>query len=192
MLTNYSKFNVLNLIKGRRNTKQFSDEDISVEEIEVLLEAAIWAPNHRNNEPWRFFVVTKESPVRNDISKGIIALQESNSSGKLPDLHKQRITQDVARQPWLIFVYSEISDYIEISEENYGAVCCAIQNMQLMATAMGLSVGWSTGGISKIENLDKIFGIEEPLKIAGVLTVGHPESTVEKTRTHYNDKTTWL
>ena len=192
MLTNYSKFNVLNLIKGRRNTKQFSEENISVEEIEVLLEAAVWAPNHRNNEPWRFFTVRKGSPVRDDISNGIIALQERNSSGKLPDLHKQRITQDVAKQPWLIFVYSESSDQLEISEENYGAVCCAIQNMQLMATAMGLSVGWSTGGISKIENLDKIFGIEEPLKMVGVLTVGYPESTVEKTRTHYNGKTTWL
>ena len=192
MSTNYSQFNVLNLIKGRRNTKQFSDEDISVKEIEVLLEAAVWAPNHRNNEPWRFFTVRKESPVRDDISNGIIALQEKNSRGQLPDLHKQRITQDVARQPWLIFVYSEISDQLEINEENYGAVCCAIQNMQLMATAMGLSVGWSTGGISKIENLDNIFSIEEPLKIVGVLTVGYPESTVEKTRTHYNDKTAWL
>ena len=192
MLTNDSKSNILNLIKGRRNTKQFCEENISVEEIEVLLEAAVWAPNHRNNEPWRFFTVRRESPVRDDISNGIIALQERNSSGKLPDLHKQRITQDVARQPWLIFVYSEISDQLEISEENYGAVCCAIQNMQLMATAIGLSVGWSTGGISKIENLDNIFGIEEPLKIVGVLTVGYPESTVEKTRTHYNDKTVWL
>ena len=192
MLTNYSKFNVLNLIKGRRNTKQFSDEDISVEEIEVLLEAAVWAPNHRNNEPWRFFTVRKESPIRNDIATGIIALQEINSKGKLPDLHKKRIIEDVARQPWLIFVYSEISDQLEITEENYGAVCCAIQNMQLMATAMGLSAGWSTGGISKIKNLDKIFGIEEPLKMVGVLTVGYPESTVEKTRTHYNDKTNWL
>ena len=159
MSTNYSQFTVLNMIKGRRNTKQFSDEDISVKEIEVLLEAAVWAPNHRNNEPWRFFTVRKESPVRDDISNGIIALQEKNSSGQLPDLHKQRITQDVARQPWLIFVYSEISDQLEINEENYGAVCCAIQNMQLMATAMGLSVVWSTGGISKIENLDNIFEI---------------------------------
>ena len=192
MLSNYSKFNVLNLIKGRRNTKQFSDEDISIEEIEILLEAAVWAPNHRNNEPWRFFIVSKESSVRHDISKGIIALQESNSTSRLPELHKQRITQDVARQPWLIFVYCEISDHEEITEENYGAVCCAIQNMQLMATAMGLSVGWSTGGISKIKNLNEIFSIEEPLKIVGVLTVGHPEATVEKTRTHYNDKTAWL
>ena len=150
MLTNYSKFNVLNLIKGRRNTKQFSNEGISVEEIEVLLEAAVWAPNHRNNEPWRFFTVRKESPIRNDIATGIIALQEINSKGKLPDLHKKRIIEDVARQPWLIFVYSEISDQLEITEENYGAVCCAIQNMQLMATAMGLSAGWATGGISKI------------------------------------------
>ena len=192
MLINSSKSNVLNLIKGRRNTKQFSEENISVEEIEVLLEAAVWAPNHRNNEPWRFFTVRKESSIRNEIANGIIALQESNSTGRLPDLHKQRITQDIARQPWLIFVYSEISDRDEITEENYGAVCCAIQNMQLMATAMGLSVGWSTGGISKIENLDNIFGIEEPLKIVGVLTVGYPVSTVEKTRTDYNDKTTWL
>ena len=192
MLTNYSKLNVLNLIKGRRNTKQFSNECISVEEIGVLLEAAVWAPNHRNNEPWRFFTVRKESPVRDAISNGIIALQEKNSSGQLPDLHKQRITQDVARQPWLIFVYSEISEQLEISEENYGAVCCAIQNMQLVATSIGLSAGWSTGKVSKLQNMDRVFGITEKLKMVGVLTIGEPEDSVDKGRTSYEELTQWF
>ena len=192
MLANYSALNVINLIKGRRNTKQFSQEDISLDEVKMLLDAGVWAPNHRNNEPWRFVTVRKDSPIKRNIAEGLITLQERNSTGTLPDAHKERIRQDVAESPWLIFVYSEISDLDEVTEENYGAVCCAIQNIQLMATAIGLSVGWSTGGISKIEGLDKMFGIQEPLKIVGVLTVGHPEATVQKTRTHYNEKTTWL
>ena len=192
MPTDYSKTNLLNLIKDRRNTKTFSKDDVPEKEIEVLLEAAVWAPNHRNNEPWRFVAVRKNSQIRNSIAQGIIDLQEHYSQIKLPELHRRRITEEILNYPWLIFVFSLISDNEEITEENYGAVCCAIQNMQLMATAIGLSVGWSTAAIARIDKVENIFDIGEAVKIVGVLAVGHSELVVEMTRTSHNDKTTWF
>ena len=192
MPTDYSKTNLLNLIKNRRNTKKFSKDDVSKKEIEALLEAAVWAPNHRNNEPWRFVAVTKTPPIRNAIAQGIIDLQEHNSQIKLPGLHRNRITEEVSNYPWLIFVFSLVSDNEDITEENYGAVCCAVQNIQLMATAMGLSVGWSTGAIAKIDKVENVFDIYETVKVVGVLAVGYSELAVEKTRTSHNDKTAWF
>ena len=192
MPTDYSKTNLLDLIKNRRNTKKFSKDDVSKKEIEALLEAAVWAPNHRNNEPWRFVAVTKTSPMRNAIAQGIIDLQEHNSQIKLPELHRNRITEEVSNYPWLIFVFSLVSDNDDITEENYGAVCCAVQNIQLMATAMGLSVGWSTGAIAKIDKVENVFDIYESVKVVGTLAVGYSELAVEKTRTSHNDKTAWF
>ena len=192
MPIDYSKTNLLNLIKNRRNTKKFSKDDVSKKEIEALLEAAVWAPNHRNNEPWRFVAVTKTPPIRNAIAQGIIDLQEHNSQIKLPGLHRNRITEEVSNYPWLIFVFSLVSDNEDITEENYGAVCCAVQNIQLMATAIGLSVGWSTGAIAKIDKVENVFGIYEAVKVVGVLAVGYSELAVEKTRTSHNDKTAWF
>ena len=192
MLSNYSKFNVLNLIKGRRNTKQFSDEDISIEEIEILLEAAVWAPNHRNIEPWRFFVIRKDSPIKSDIANGLIDLQEKASGITSSDIQKQRIIGEVSDYPSLIFVYSLVDDSDEMTEENYGAVCCAIQNMQLVATSIGLSAGWSTGKVDKLHNMDAVLGITEKLKMVGVLTIGEPEDSVDKGRTSYEELTQWF
>jgi nitroreductase len=98
----------------------------------------------------------------------------------------------VSDYPSLIFVYSLVDDSEEMTEENYGAVCCAIQNMQLVATSIGLSAGWSTGKVSKLQNMDRVFGITEKLKMVGVLTIGEPEDSVDKSRTSYEELTQWF
>ena len=52
---------LLRTIKNRRNTKSFTEEDVKKSDIELILESAIWAPNHRNTEPWRFVVLDKNN-----------------------------------------------------------------------------------------------------------------------------------
>ena len=44
---------LIDTIKNRRNTKRFQLKDVNRSDIEILLESAIWAPIHRNTEPWR-------------------------------------------------------------------------------------------------------------------------------------------
>ena len=80
--------------------------------------------------------------------------------------------------PCLIFVFSLEDENEEISEENYGATCCAIQNIQLMATSLGLGVGWSTGKIAKINAISEILGIEDPqISFRTLTTKGSEKST---------------
>ena len=182
---------LLQTIKNRRNTKQLLDKEVDKSHINLILESAIWAPNHRSTEPWRFVVISKSSPIKKNISNGLINLQEDNQK-KLNDKQKKEIVLGVERTPFYIFVFTEISENPVISEENYGAVCCAIQNMQLTATAIGLGVGWSTGKISKIYNLNNILGVDPSLKIVGVLSIGYPSSVAKKTRKDYSSLTKWL
>ena len=85
-----------------------------------------------------------------------------------------------------------MDDDLEITEENYAAVCCAIQNMQLVAESLGLGVGWSTGRISKIKSLNELFRVHDDLKMVGVLTVGYPGSRSPKARKDFNLSTEWL
>ncbi len=186
------KDGLLEIIKSRRNTKNFTQDDVPKEHIELLLESAVWAPNHRNTEPWRFFVVPKNSQTRPKIADGMIALQEKESSRVLNESQKSSIKTQILEAPCMLFVYSVTDDDSEITEENYAAVCCAIQNLQLTATAIGLGVGWSTGKVARIENMHKILGAEESLKMTGVLTIGHPEGAPENTRTDYESLTKWL
>ncbi|MBQ11482.1 MAG: hypothetical protein CMJ45_08030 [Planctomyces sp.] len=40
----------------------FQDNPVVKEVVERLLSTAVWAPNHRLTEPWRFFVVKNPAP----------------------------------------------------------------------------------------------------------------------------------
>ena len=80
---------LLQTIKNRRNTKQFLDKEVDKSHINLILESAIWAPNHRSTEPWRFVVISKSSPSKKNISNGLINLQEDNQK-KLNDNQKKR------------------------------------------------------------------------------------------------------
>jgi len=183
---------LLRTIKDRRNTKSFTAQDVKKSDIELILESGVWAPNHRNTEPWRFVVVDKKSPHKKDISNSMIILQEETSNTTLTEDQKINISLSVDKSPCFIFVFTTIGDNPEMTEENYGAVCCAIQNMQLLATTMGLGVGWSTGKISKIKDLNKLLSVDETLKIVGVLSVGYPNSNNEKSREEFTNLTKWL
>ena len=83
---------IINIIKTRRNTKKFKDTEVSNEIIESLLDSAIWAPNHRSTEPWRFFVIQKSSTFRSKLTEHMIKEKESISN-TVPNLCK-RIDSD--------------------------------------------------------------------------------------------------
>tara|TARA_B100000579_G_scaffold178229_2_gene145249 strand:- start:2470 stop:3036 length:567 start_codon:yes stop_codon:yes gene_type:complete len=183
---------LLRTIKDRRNTKSFTDQDVKKSDIELILESGVWAPNHRNTEPWRFIVVDKKSPLKKDISNSMINLQEETSNLTLTEDQKNNISSSIDKSPCFIFVFTTLGDNPEMTEENYGAVCCAIQNMQLLATTLGLGVGWSTGKISKIKNLNELLDVDKTLKIVGVLSVGYPSSNNEKSREEFSTLTKWL
>ena len=51
----------LDAIRGRRSIREFTDREITRDEIERLFEAAAQAPNHRMTQPWRFYVLGPEA-----------------------------------------------------------------------------------------------------------------------------------
>jgi nitroreductase len=53
--------NVFEAIKGRRSIRQFTEEPISKDALDKLLDAARWAPTASNQQRWRFVVVTSPS-----------------------------------------------------------------------------------------------------------------------------------
>ena len=127
------------------------------------------------------------------VSSGEISIAGKNINNlDLSEKQKKKIHEEVRNYPCLIFVFSLEDENKEISEENYGATCCAIQNIQLMATSLGLGVGWSTGKIAKINAISEILGIEEQVKIVGVLTIGYSDTIKTKSRTSHKRLTKWL
>jgi nitroreductase len=53
--------NVFATIKRRRSIGKMTTQKPTRQQIERLLEAGIYAPNHHNVQPWRFFVIAGQA-----------------------------------------------------------------------------------------------------------------------------------
>src|SRR5687767_15899269 len=58
---NSSEMNPIELFSARRSIREFTSREVSHAEIEILLEHAVTAPNHRLTQPWKFFVLGPEA-----------------------------------------------------------------------------------------------------------------------------------
>ena len=172
----------------RRMAWRFKDTPVDVQAINRLLDTAVWAPNHRLTEPWRFFVLGKDTEARQQAAEA--AYEYSLEGGNKGRAEAAR--QKVLEPPVLIYVYSKPGDNEGVTRENYASVCCAVQNMSLAAVAEGLTVTWETGRITRSPQLRKILGAKKKWQMVGALSVGVPDEELSPARTPASRFTTWL
>jgi nitroreductase len=185
----HTQVSVYQALYYRRMAWKFKDEPVPKEAIERMLDAAVWAPNHRLTEPWRFFVLEKGSPARQraaDLAYEF-ALQRNNDP-----VRAERARQIVLEPPVLVYVYCVPGPHEEVSRENYAAVCCAVQNISLAGVAEGLAVTWETGGPTRHPNLRAILGAAEDWIMVAMLSIGAPAETSSSRRTPVGEFVHWM
>ena len=180
---------VYQALYGRRMAWKFKDESVPREAIERMLDVAVWAPNHRLTEPWRFFVLEKESPVRRKVAELAydFVLEHTNLPGRaLAARHK------VLEPPIVIYVYCAPGPSEEATRENYAAVCCAAQNISLAGVAEGLAVTWETGGPTRHPDLMATLGAEPDWTLVTMLNIGVPAENLTSRRTPVSNFIRWF
>ena len=183
-----TEVSVYEALYRRRMAWRFKDTPVDRETINRILDTAVWAPNHRLTEPWRFFVLEKDTDARQQAAEA--AYEYSLEGGNRGRAEAAR--QKVLEPPVLIFVYSKPGDNEGVTRENYASVCCAVQNMSLAAVAEGLTVTWETGRITRSPHLRKILGAKKKWQMVGALSVGVPDEELNPPRTPAAQFTTWL
>lgn len=179
---------VYEAIYRRRMAWRFKDTPVDRNAINRILETAVWAPNHRLTEPWRFFVLEKEGETRQQAAEAAYEFfLEDGNRGRA-----EAARQKVLEPPILIYAYSKPGDNDGVTRENYASVCCAVQNMSLAAVAEGLAVTWETGRTTRSPQLRKLLGAEEEWQMVGALSVGEPDEELSPPRTPVSEFTTWL
>jgi nitroreductase len=168
---------------------KFKDEPVPREAIERMLNVAVWAPNHRLTEPWRFFVLEKGSAARQraaDLAYEF-ALQRNNDP-----IRAERARQAVLDPPVLVYVFCVPGQNEEVTRENYAAVCCAVQNISLAGVAERLAVTWETGGPTRHPSLKEALGAEPDWIMVAMLSIGVPMETPSSRRTPVGEFVRWL
>ncbi len=190
-----SPVSVYEAIYRRRHVKEFTSDAVSRQTLERLFSAAVWAPNHRLNEPTRYFAVQKDSPVRAKIAE--VAWQSAYDGVANPNPEqKQRSADDlrdrVLTAPAMVYVYSVKGLVQAITLENYASSCIAVHNMALAAVAEGLSLGWSTGRLTKLPGLADILGANDDWMMVGVVFIGKAAEDPATQRTPHTELVTWF
>src|SRR5690554_7735230 len=71
---------LMEAIRSRRSIGRVKQDTVGHEIIEQILEAGIWAPNHKLTEPWRFTVMTGDGRRRLGNAYADIAAEAADES----------------------------------------------------------------------------------------------------------------
>ena len=156
-------------IQNRRSMglSRLNDEPVDRALIEQMLEAANWAPSHGDTEPWRFAVFMGEGRAQlAQLFAG--AMQEPESARK----------RAFAAPVWIaigMMPGRKGDGSLQMSEdEELMAVACAVQNLHLMAQALGLAGMWHSKGPSVHPTVARGLGWEAPDRLLGFFMCGWP------------------
>lgn len=178
-------------IHKRRSVGKMTQEPVTRDLIEKLLDSAVQAPNHHKVRPWRFVVLMGKGREKlGDVMANIF-------HQKFPESYSDAIEKERAkplRSPVIIAVgVDKPIDPKVIEIENVCAAAAACQNILLTAHALGLGGHWRTGGPARDVLVKKFLGFSDDQNLIAFLYIGYPEiHTDPKQRPGFEDRTTWL
>jgi nitroreductase len=150
---------VLEAIKERRSIRAYTDEEVSEEDVERLIEAARWAPSAGNIQPWAF-VVVKDVETKRKLSDAAL---------------NQTFIQEA---PVVIVVCADLTR----SSSGYGSrgvhlysiqdTAAATENILLAAQELGLATCWV--GAFRENEVAKAVKAPRNLRPVAMVAVGYP------------------
>jgi len=183
----------MKVIQDRRSIREYTDEAVSRQDLDMILEAARQAPSGENAQPWRFIIVhdpdarkkmgaiagggsgrrfTSEF-VTQKMQERFASLQdEAKKRAAFEKLTSGQVSAFLADAPVSIAVCGK-KDVWDLPFDT-GA---AIENMLLMVTALGLGACWVIAPCIDIrdeERLKALLGVPEGFKVISIVSVGHP------------------
>ena len=167
---------ITEVIRERRTIypEQYSERKVHKEQLDLILNNALWAPTHGNTQPWRFKVFMEEGreKLSSFLAETYLKLtpEEAQNDQKLaklltrPKMASTVIAVCMERQP-----EEKIAEIEEIE-----AVACAVQNMHLTCTAYGLGGFWASPKLIYTPEMNEFLGLGEKDKCLGLFYIGYP------------------
>lgn len=161
----------------RRSTRKFRDEDISKDDLDLILHSALLAPTSMNRKPCNFMVVERKETLKE------LSECKDMGAGLIAGVNKVIV----------VIADSMVADtWIEDSS-------IALTYMHLMATELDIGSCWvqthlrSKDGKDSEEVVRDILKIDSHYRIVGMLALGysddipqaHDESDLDKSKIHF-------
>lgn len=159
----------ISFIFQRRSIRNYTDQAVSEEQIKILLEAAMAAPNACNSLPWEFVVITDPN---------------------LMDELRSKMRFGGYNAPAAIAVCGNPSIANNSCADRYWIQDCsaAIENMLIAAVGLGLGTVWL--GVYPLEPVIKtvknLLNMPDSVTPLGIIYVGYP-AEIPPARTQYDE-----
>jgi nitroreductase len=148
-------------IKTRRSIRKFKDKPVENDKITMIIEAGMYAPSARNEQPWHFIVVDSEYL-------------------KLQLMEAHPYAQMLKGAPVAILVCADTK--LELSEGYWPIDCsAATQNILLAAHSCGLGAVW-LGVHPRQERknaISRIFKLPANIEPFSLIALGYPDEQKE-------------
>ncbi len=157
------------VIRSRRTIHDFREEPAPVELARKALDLARWAPNHHLTEPWRFYLLGRET------ASAIARLNAEIVTAKSgPDAGAAKLDRWSRIPGWIVVTCANTEDPLR-SREDYAACCCAIHNFSLYLWGEGVGVKWTTGAVTRDPRFYDLVWIDpEAETVVGLVWYGYP------------------
>lgn len=163
-------------IRNRRTVKPDAMDNRPVDRalIEQLLENANWAPSHGRTEPWRFHIYTGQARER--LADGLQAVyRESTPEASFQTEKYEKLGRNPRLAPVVFLLVMERQTTEKIPEiEEIEAVACAVQNLHLSASAVGLGGFWSSPPLVYTEAMRNWLELGAKDRCLGLFYLGWP------------------
>ncbi len=176
--------NLKNLIINRVSNLKFTNQTVDLEHIMDLLDVAIYAPNHKMREPWRFVIFQGEGK-ETFVKRYVNTFEESLKNDQYLTVNK------VFSAPVVIAVVMPKTGQIRDDLEDLQANAAMIQNFLLLLTESGLSSFWKTPQYIESVAFRSTLQVGEQEIVVGLLMIGYSEMKIQpKPRKSARSKTT--
>ena len=169
----------LKMLQKRRSIRKYQDKEVSGEQIQALLQAALLSPSSRGQRPWQFVLIDQEEILEE--------LAEAKAGGS-SFLAGAEIAVAVAADP-------------EVSDVWVEDCSIAATHIQMMAEDLGLGSCWiqirrrqRQDGIDSENYVRDVLDLPDKLRVLAIVALGYPDEEkpsyeldeLNYDRVHYN------
>jgi len=191
-------------IAGRRSVRHFLNKTVPADLITKVIEAGRLAPSPTNTQPWFFLVVSGEE--KKDLSRLVAAEAKTIQLEGFRDIGLEAV-RILDEAPHIITVWNmkrlskrlkKVKDligpryYRNYERAERDSIACAIENMWLMAHALGLGMVWIMAGLGTANRYKKKFDIDGEIVAHLALGYASPAHPEERTTRKPLEEISWF
>lgn len=186
---------MLNAIRRRCSTRKFKSEQIKMEELKLIIEAARKAPTGQNERKAKIYVFQDQAKI-SELGKVLLqAALSGNADGISKDkavFMKNESYHFCYHAPTFLVITYEKGNYNSLA--NTG---CILENAMLQATDLGIGSCWINivRRCAKDEGLKsfmKQFGFTDNDEITGGLALGYPDGEFKANPKQDGNEVVWI